>query len=204
MQSRLGRSFWDAECFGDLRHGQVKVVAKDDRGSLVVLQAPEATLELVASGDVVARISHRLRRREHANGRIPSARAATRLRAGTDDELADPGVEPIGVAELEKCPPGLHERVLHRIFGTVDITEDRSGDREQPVASRDRERLEGLMITTLRRFDEVTLHVSLRCWRDRLAALTLYDGCASPNVHIRLPEGGGAVIREPFGLQRQQ
>ena len=35
-----------------------------------------------------------------------------------------------------------------------------------------------------RRFDEVTLHVSLRCWRDRPAALTLYDDSASPNRSV--------------------
>jgi hypothetical protein len=43
--------------------------------------------------------------------------------------------QPRRIAECGEVTPGDHQRFLHRILGTVDVTDDPLGDAEQPVTS---------------------------------------------------------------------
>src|SRR6185503_18443792 len=104
----------------------------DDRGPLVGPEAPEATLELVAIGGRPGRIpTRRVDDREVDLGLDPSARPAL-IVARVDEQSMHPRIEPIHIAQAWQLSPGLHEGLLHRILGEVNVAKDQSGDAEQP------------------------------------------------------------------------
>ena len=85
----------------------------------------------------------------------------TRLRVtGPNEESHRPGVEPIRIAEPRQLTPGDHQRLLHGVLGSVDIAEDPSGDRVQPVASRAGKDREGVSIASLCLLHEIAIHPS--------------------------------------------
>jgi hypothetical protein len=87
----------------------------------------------------------------------------------------------------------MDERLLDGILGPVPITEDEARDGVQAVAGRNRERLEGLVITAPRRFHDITLHRLLHRLRDRLAAHHPTTGVDGRIVQERLPDRPAAV-----------
>lgn len=162
MQPGLGGALGDAQFVGYLGHGEVEVVAKDDGRPLLWFETPEASFELVAIGDPERGIGHRLGWANGSELGAPALLPARLLRTGIDRQPPHPGAEAVGIAQLRQSAPRLHEHFLHGIVSTIDIAQDETGEREEPVALGDGESLEGFVVAGLRRYDEVTLHVSLR------------------------------------------
>ena len=125
------------------RSASSRLVAIDDRG------------REVGDGGVVDRGQLDLDRAV-----APTARD---IDAGIDDEPAEPGIEPIGVAEPGQVAPGAEEAVLDRVMREIRVPEDQSGRCVQPRDGRAGERGEGVMIAPLCPLDEVSL-VHDRLW----------------------------------------
>ena len=90
-----------------------------------------------------------------------------------DDELAQPGVELVGVAKRRQVPPGADEAFLDGVARELRVAEDQAGGCVQPRDGRAGERGEGVMIALLCPFDEVSLvHDSPWSMRGRSVALT--------------------------------
>ena len=70
----------------------------------------------------------------------------------------------------------MDEGFLNGVFRPLPVAQDERGDRIEAVAGGRRKRLEGPVITALRRFNDIALHRLLHRRRDRLAALSPYDG----------------------------
>ena len=119
--------------------------------------------------------------------------------AGVDDELAEPGVEPLGIAKPTQVTPGVEESVLDRVMSKVRISEDQSGRRVQPGDGRSSEHREGVMIAPLRLLDEVSLvHDSPRSQRPSVA-LTEYGGGVAPIVPLVVSAIPAARAEGPDG-----
>ena len=100
-------------------------------------QSPEPALDLVSideRGEVVR--GGQSVDRQDPDARDPGALAARLGVAGVDERSVEPGVEPVRIAESGQLAPGDHQRLLHRILGKADVTEDAARDPEQPVPAR--------------------------------------------------------------------
>ena len=76
-----------------------------------------------------------------------------------DERPLEPGVEPIRIAEAGQLAPGDHQRLLHRVLGEADVTEDAARDPEQRVPARARQDGEGLPVAALGLLDEIAVHL---------------------------------------------
>ena len=129
-------------------------------------EAAEAALELVAIGDRGQALRpRRLIGRQEAKGRRPLAGPASLGVAGAHEEPVRPGVKARRVAELRKVSPDAQQRLLRRILGEVDIAQDPVRHRVEPVAARDGEAREGLLVAVLRPDHECGIHVPFRAMR---------------------------------------
>ena len=77
--------------------------------------------------------------------------------ARVDDELAQPGVELVRVAERRQVPPGADEAVLDGVASELRVAEDQAGGCVESGDGRAGERGEGVMIALPCPFDEVSL-----------------------------------------------
>jgi hypothetical protein len=80
--------------------------------------------------------------------------------ANVGEEAVNPRVEPVRIAEARKVTPGDHQRVLQSIFGPIHIPEDSVRDREEPVTTELDQIDERRLVTVLRRYDEVAIHLT--------------------------------------------
>ena len=62
----------------------------------------------------------------------PAAPTSRDIDAGMDDEMAEPGVEPIGVAKRRQVPPRADESFLDRVVRELRVAEDQAGCGVQP------------------------------------------------------------------------
>ena len=91
-----------------------------------------------------ARAERRRRHAVHASG-VPS-RLARLLVAGADEELREPGIEPLRLTEPRELTPCLDHGLLDGVLGRVRVPKDLAGDPEQPLAGRANEPLEGVLV----------------------------------------------------------
>ena len=73
-----------------------------------------------------------------------------------------PGVETLGLAEPRKLAPGRDERLLHGVFGPVDVTQDPMRDGEEPICRAASEGGECLVVPGSSRQDERPIHAAIR------------------------------------------
>lgn len=160
VESGAGRPRRDPEDLGDLRRSEPFVVMEDEDRPLFRRQPPEPAFELVPVGEREQLIGRRrtVHRQDPQVGRA-SAFAGSMVDALANDEAMEPGVEPLRIAESPQVTPGDHQRVLHGILGAVDIAKDPVRDREQAVHSAAHQVDECRLVATLRRLDEVAVHV---------------------------------------------
>ncbi len=110
-----------------------------------------------------------------------------------DDELAERGVEPIGVAERRQVAPGADEAFLDRVARELRVPQDQPCGRVQSRDGRAGKQCEGVMIAPLRPLDEVSLVHDNPRWC--AAVWSRSHGMASiPGDSFRARDGGG---REP-------
>jgi hypothetical protein len=100
---------------GDLRDREVEVVAQGDGGALLGVEGAEGALQLVAVREGSAAVGLDGVPEQPDLARIAPA-TAQQVRAGVDDEAVQPSVPAIRIAEARQLPPGVKERVLHRVL----------------------------------------------------------------------------------------
>ena len=88
------------------------------------------------------------------------------------EQSIQPGVDRFRSAQPTDVSPGLDERFLGSVFGSVTIAKDQEGDRIQPADRLRDERIEGVMIALPRADRDVSLHRSPSSARSG-AALTV-------------------------------
>ncbi len=93
-----------------------------------------------------------------AETRRPLAGPATLGVTGTHEEPVRPGVEARRVAELGEVSPDGQQRLLRRILGKVDVAQDPVRHRMEPIAHRDGQAREGLLVTALRSNHQLGVH----------------------------------------------
>lgn len=162
MDPGLGGPERDAERVGDLGDRESQVEVEDHGRSLVWLQAPEASVELVVVIDRAGPVFGRRLDPDHPDLRDLPLPVPTLVGAGIDDEPIQPRVPTLWVTQRREVTPGMHESILDGILCEVRVPKDEAGDGEESVAGRDREDLEGLVVAPLCRLDEIALHGSFR------------------------------------------
>jgi hypothetical protein len=85
------------------------------------------------------------------------ATSARDIETRIDDETADPGVEAIGVAQRRQVAPRSDETFLDRVASQLGVAKDQAGCGVQTGHQGPGERFEGVMIASLRSFDQVPL-----------------------------------------------
>ena len=84
------------------RQRQIEVVVEDQDQPLIVVESPERLRELIAGRGLGALIRNHLEvERQELDLDRPAAIATELVVAGVHEEAAEPGVEPIGVADDE-------------------------------------------------------------------------------------------------------
>jgi hypothetical protein len=97
---------------------QADVEVQHDHRPLVRVEALEHALDLVAIGERDGPVVDDGLDRAEVHGDRRAAPGALRLAvAGTHEEAAEPGVEPVRVAQGRAVAPGGDERLLHGILG---------------------------------------------------------------------------------------
>ena len=92
-------------------------------------------------------------------------RLATSMQA-LHGQAAEPGVEPVRVAQPGQVPPGSHHGVLDGVSRELAVPEDQAGGPVQPRDGRARKHREGVLVASLRPHDEVSLvHGRSAPWR---------------------------------------
>jgi hypothetical protein len=97
----------------------------------------------------------------------------TDVRARSDDEPVQPGIESFDVAKRRQITPGPHQRLLRRILREFGIAKGEPSDRVQPIDGTGRQDTEGLTVSASRPVDEIRLHASLLSEAADLVAYTL-------------------------------
>jgi hypothetical protein len=159
VQSGPDGPFWDVEGARDLDRIEPQVVAQDQDGALIGLQAAEAAIELVTVEDTLCLVGpDRCVDRQGPNVCIVSPGAAVVLVAVVDEESGQPGLEPIRIAEAGQLTPGDHQRVLDRVLGSFVVSQDPSRDPEQPVTAGTSQDGERIPVTALGCDDKLRIH----------------------------------------------
>jgi hypothetical protein len=159
MEPGTDRSGGEIEELGDLAGLVAHVVAEHEDRPFVGVEAPEATVELVAirqGQEIVGR--GRIVEREHVEVGDPAALASGVGDADVREESVDPGVEAVRIAEVPQVPLGDHQRVLQGILGPIDVPEDPIRDREETVTTALDQVDERRLIPALGCLDEIAIH----------------------------------------------
>ena len=192
MQSGAGRPGRDAERLGNLADGQADEVVEDENRPVFGRQPPEALLELVPVGKPLRSIvaDGPIGDTDLADPRRPASRTACLAVAGPAHEPVCPCVEPLRIAQTRKILPGIHERLLQSVLGTVRIPEDADGDRVQAIRDEMYQGGECLLVTSLRTLDELALHRAAPLER-AFPVRSLPMGCAMARI-IQPPASSAA------------
>ena len=158
MESRLGRTEWDAEGGCHLRQGLVEEVMGDDDSTHPRLETRERSLDLIPVDDERARVRDRnIRGRAELDLDDAPTPSAEDGQTGPDGDPVDPGVEPFGVAQPRQVPPRLDERILDRVARELGVPEDQTGRAVEPGDDPADEHREGVMIAFPCTLDETSL-----------------------------------------------
>ncbi len=162
VKPRAGRPGRDVEHLADLVQAKSEVVVKHENRPLLGREPPEPSLDLIVIRERSELIrSSRPVHRQGPNGGDPGALAARLAVAGVDERPLEPGIEPVRITEAGQVAPGDHHRLLHRVLGQADDTENAARDLEEPRPRAWGQDGERLPVPTLGLLDEVAIH-SLR------------------------------------------
>ncbi len=133
-------------------------VMEDDDRSPLGFERPERAVDLVTVDDAAAEIGDGWRKHwMELHLDRPSTSTSEEIEAGVDEQSMDPGVESLDVAQRGQVTPGPDEGLLDRVSRELAIPEDQAGGRVQPRDGLAGELGEGVMIASLRPFDESLL-----------------------------------------------
>lgn len=113
----------------NLLNREVAVEAEDDRDPLVGIEAAEYALEGVAVVDLAVCVMRGRRRSCSIQIMVaPVAATPELVPARIDEDAAEPGVEPSGIAEPSVIAPSSDECVVGRIFCLLCVAEDETSE----------------------------------------------------------------------------
>ena len=115
--------------------GQVGVEGEDQNHLLPWRKSSESALELVAIGQPGCAVGFGRLGRQHGDGRTPPPTTAPGVRAGSDEQAVEPGVEPLDVAQRRQVGPGADQGVLGRIMREIGVVQDQPGDAVEAIDS---------------------------------------------------------------------
>src|SRR5215218_5931533 len=106
---------------------------QDDDGPPLWMQVPQGVVEELAVGDGRGHVTdgRAIDRRQLDLDRASSPTTRD-VDTGMDDQLTQPGVELVGIAERRQVPPGPDETVLDCVTGELRIAEDQPSGGVQP------------------------------------------------------------------------
>lgn len=162
VQAGFGRPERDAETIRDVGQRQPHVVVEYKDSALLERQPPEGPLQLVAidDGQDAGRLSRLLDPKDADVRRPPRATPGLGVALVGQDSM-QPGLEAVWIAERPELPPGHDQRRLHGVLGKVGIAKDPNRDRHAPIADHASERVEGLLVASLRLVHELVLVLHL-------------------------------------------
>ena len=136
---------------------------QDEHRSLIDVEASEAAFELIAIGEIDARIENprcfRHPKRLEPNLDAPPAAVPARFAiARMDEQPMEPGLEAIGIAQAVEASPGGHEGLLGSVLGSAFVAEDQSGGDVEPADRDARQLTERVVIARHRPLHEIPLH----------------------------------------------
>jgi hypothetical protein len=172
------------------RRLEARVVAKDQDDPLFGRDALDSAFQLVAVADpeVVVVGSGELEGQRLDVDDGPAARAGRLRDARANHDAAQPGVEAIRVAKRRQVAPGDHQRLLHGVFGLLDVSQDPLRDRVEPVATGADEFGIGLPVSVPGGCHEVVIHCSVLCVGAQRGRRLCTDGSArGSSVHRSHP-----------------
>ena len=119
--------------------------------------------------------------------------------AGTDEEPMGPGLEPIGILELRKMPPGIQQRLLGCVLGEVRVTQNPACNRVHGIADASDELVERLFVSAHRSLDELS-HILTHygAGRDRGRSVSMRG--PARRAFNRGMRNGGRSMRPPFSV----
>jgi hypothetical protein len=129
VEARADRAYGCANRARNLLHREVAVEAKDDRGALVGIEAPERSFKPIALGDDVMGVIRGSERSRSIQIVVSSmSGAAEPVPTDVDEDSSEPGIELLGIAEAVMLPPCSDERVVGRILCLLCVAEDEPGE----------------------------------------------------------------------------
>ena len=148
----------DAENRSDFGQGHPEVVVQDNDRAPFGLEPPKGQIQQLAVGEETGGVRHR-RLEQHRNLDLDrsTTTASQDIDTGSNDETAQPGIEPIRVPKGRKVPPGCDESVLDRVSRELGISEDQAGGGVEPCDGHAGKLSEGVMIALPRPFHESSL-----------------------------------------------
>lgn len=102
-------------------------------------------------------VDRRAIRRQQIHLDRPPSTTPKDVDAGARDEAPEPTLEPIRIAKGWQAPPRADEPILDRVSREIVVPEDQSGSSVQPRDEHADKHGKGVMIASLRSFDEFSL-----------------------------------------------
>lgn len=187
VETGFGGSERDAEGRCHFRERDPQEVVQDDDGPPLWLESPEGLIQHLAVGDRGGGVAGgRAVKRAELHLDDATLAAPGQVDARMHDELAEPGIEAIGIAKGGQVAPGSDESVLHGIACELRISQDQPGGAIEACDGGAGQLRERIMVAALGSIDEISLiHGRPWWWRGRLVAPTSYGVC----IRMIVPEG---------------
>ena len=140
----------------------------DQHRSLVHVETPEASFELVSVRNFRARFERVRRVRQdqrvdmNFDGLPPAAPARFAI-ARVDEQAVEPWPEPIGISQAGQPAPGSHQSFLGCLLGLSVVTKDQAGNGMEPSDLGACQLFERVVIARHRLYNEIPLHRVSRC-----------------------------------------
>ncbi len=132
-----------------------------DHRAVVDGKSSEAALKLVAVGHCAGSIGlDRSIRWEQTHVRGPATLLPALGVAGAHEEPVRPGVEARRVAKLRKISPDGEQRLLRRVLGELDVTQNSMRDGVEPITCGHGKAREGLFVAALCSSHQIGIHAS--------------------------------------------
>jgi hypothetical protein len=139
-------------------------VVHNEQRALFARQAAERPLDLVRSSNADLRVvgaGPGVEIGDDVKAGLPAPGVANLAVAGVDEKLEEPRFESAFVSQLGQFAPRDQERLLNRILCSATVAQDPVRDRVEPIAQRQDQRCERLLVPSFGPIDEFGVHQDL-------------------------------------------
>ena len=181
----------------DLGGREPAVVVEDEHRTLFGLESTEPPLQLFPIRDRTGLVADGGFEHQRSDPLRPAPHLPSLVRTGVDHEAVEPGVELVRVAQGGELLPGADQRFLDRVLGEVRLSKDQASDGVEAVAGGHGEDLEGLVVASGCRFDEVASHTLSTIGTVSVTCAVRYDGRGDLIYSIATVAGRRRVADQP-------